>query len=390
MIKIVPDANMRQYAADDLPDHVSATSDEMVTQVMEVKNVNAAQLVPVLRPLMPQNAQLSAVPGSNILIISDHASNVNRMMRIIARIDQSGRPDIDVMPLQSAAAAEIVRVLNTLLAQAAEGASGVKMVADDRSNSVLIGGEQSQRLRIRALDRAPGHPARDRRRHARALPALRRCGGSRRPAQGADHRQRRQQQQLHHEQTARAHPEPAATECTGQYAGAGRACNCQRRQHRRRGHAVAGRRKGDDVGGPGQQRAGDHGRPRSMRAVKRSSTSSTSAAPQVLVEAIIAEVAVDKDAELGINWAVDPTQTAAAVGGFVSPIGGTRHRDLTTAITNPEHLASNLLPGTTLGIGRIAGHRDQFRRHAARAADRHTTNIIATPTVVTWTTRRRR
>src|ERR1700684_4381545 len=63
IIKIVPDANMRQYASDDLPDHVSSTSDEMVTQVLSVQNISASQLVPVLRPLMPQNAQLSAVTG---------------------------------------------------------------------------------------------------------------------------------------------------------------------------------------------------------------------------------------------------------------------------------------------------------------------------------------
>ncbi|HEY4972333.1 MAG TPA: secretin N-terminal domain-containing protein, partial [Steroidobacteraceae bacterium] len=116
VIKIVPDANMRQYPANDLPRSVSSTSDELVTQVLAVKNVGAAQLVPVLRPLMPQTAQLSAVTGANILIISDRASNVNRMMRIIARIDEVGNPDIDVIPLRSATAADTARVLNSLLA----------------------------------------------------------------------------------------------------------------------------------------------------------------------------------------------------------------------------------------------------------------------------------
>ena len=95
-----------QIPGDDLPNRVSASSDDVVTQVIAVGNVNAAQLVPVLRPLMPQNAQLSAVTGANMLIISDRASNVNRMMRIVARIDQSGGSDIDVIPLQSATAAD--------------------------------------------------------------------------------------------------------------------------------------------------------------------------------------------------------------------------------------------------------------------------------------------
>src|SRR5580700_1649182 len=124
VIKIIPDANMRQYPANDLPNSISATSDEVVTQVLAVKNVSAAQLVPVLRPLMPQNAQLSSVTGANILIVSDRASNVERMVHIIARIDEVGNPEFDVVTLQSATADETARVLNSLLSQS-ETSSGV-------------------------------------------------------------------------------------------------------------------------------------------------------------------------------------------------------------------------------------------------------------------------
>src|ERR1017187_7233099 len=140
VIKIVPDANARQYPSDDLPNHVSATSDEIVTQVIAVKSVNAAQLVPILRPLIPQYGHLAAYPASNILIISDRANNVNRIMRIIQRIDQVGDADVEIVPLQNASATEIVRVINSLYQQQAanEGAaSGFKVVADERSNSIL-------------------------------------------------------------------------------------------------------------------------------------------------------------------------------------------------------------------------------------------------------------
>src|SRR5690349_485364 len=113
IIRIVPDANARQLVNQDLPDRVRADSEELVTQVVAVKNVNAAQIVPVLRPLMPQSAHLAAYPTSNILIISDRASNVNRMMRIIGRIDQAGDSDVDIINLQHATAAEVVRVVNT-------------------------------------------------------------------------------------------------------------------------------------------------------------------------------------------------------------------------------------------------------------------------------------
>ena len=156
IIKIVPDANARQMPNIDLPSRVKSGSDELITQVIAVHNVNAAQLVPVLRPLMPQAAHMAAYPNGNILILSDRASNVSRVMRIIERIDQQGDNEVDIINLQHASAAEVVRVVNTFFAQqsAQEGAGGggpSRVIADDRSNSVLVGGEKSLRLRIKAL-----------------------------------------------------------------------------------------------------------------------------------------------------------------------------------------------------------------------------------------------
>jgi general secretion pathway protein D len=155
IIRIVPDANARQLVNKDLPSRVNGGSEELVTQVIAVKNVNASQLVPVLRPLQPQSAHLAAYPSSNILIISDRASNVSRIMRIIERIDQVGDSDVDIVRLEHASSAEVVRVVNTFFQQSAgaEGGGGQpsRVIADDRSNSVLIGGDRSQRLRIKAL-----------------------------------------------------------------------------------------------------------------------------------------------------------------------------------------------------------------------------------------------
>src|SRR6185436_18993986 len=155
IIRVIPDAAARQMPNIDLPDRIQSDSEELVTQVVGVENVQAAQLVPVLRPLMPQNAHMAAYPAGNILILSDRASNVNRIMRIISRIDQQGDTDPDIIPLQNASAAEVVRVVNTFYQQqaAAEGggASQIRVIADDRSNSVLIGGDKSARLRISAL-----------------------------------------------------------------------------------------------------------------------------------------------------------------------------------------------------------------------------------------------
>jgi general secretion pathway protein D len=156
IIRILPDANARQLVNQDLPDRIRAGSEELVTQVIAVKNVSATQLVPVLRPLQPQSAHLAAYPNGNILIVSDRASNVNRIMRIIQRIDQVGDNDVDIIRLENASASEVVRVVNTFFQQAAaaEGGGGgqsSRVIADDRSNSVLVGGDKTQRLRIKTL-----------------------------------------------------------------------------------------------------------------------------------------------------------------------------------------------------------------------------------------------
>ena len=66
--------------------------------------------MPILRPLIPQYGHLAAHPGSNMLIMSDRASNVDRMLRIIRRIDQSNDDEIEVVRLEHASAAEVVRV----------------------------------------------------------------------------------------------------------------------------------------------------------------------------------------------------------------------------------------------------------------------------------------
>jgi len=153
VIKIIPNTDARQLPSIDLPNNVSSTSDEIVTQIITMKNISAAQLVPLLRPLIPQQGHLAAYPNGNMLIISDRASNVSRIMKIVERMDESGDEPVDVIQLHNASATELVRTVNQLSqGQAAEGAgAGVKVVADERTNSVLISGERSMRLKTKAL-----------------------------------------------------------------------------------------------------------------------------------------------------------------------------------------------------------------------------------------------
>ena len=153
VIKILPDANARQFPGAE-NQGAAARGDEILTQVVQVQNVAAAQLVPILRPLIPQYGHLAAHPASNMLIISDRAANVDRMVRIIKRIDQAGDEDYEVIRLEHASATEIQRIV-TALNQTARGDGAASppttVVADERTNSLLVSGDRNDRLRIRAL-----------------------------------------------------------------------------------------------------------------------------------------------------------------------------------------------------------------------------------------------
>jgi general secretion pathway protein D len=154
VIKIIPNTDARQLPSIDLPDSVSSNSDEIVTQIITVKNISAAQLVPLLRPLIPQQGHLAAYANGNMLIISDRASNVSRVIKIVERMDASGDEPSELIPLQNASATEVVRTVNQLnqgASTAEAGGAPIKIVADERTNSVLIGGEKSLRLRTKAL-----------------------------------------------------------------------------------------------------------------------------------------------------------------------------------------------------------------------------------------------
>ncbi len=354
VIKILPDANARQFPALDLPDQVSGTSDEMVTQVIDVRNVSAAQLVPILRPMIPQYGHLAAYPSSNILIISDRASNVNRIARIIRRIDQIGNPEPEIVPLQNASAAEIVRVVNQLYqgAAAAEGAT-VKVVADERSNSVLIAGEQSQRLRLRALIAHLDTP----------LEA------------GGDTRVR----YLHYANAEKIAPKlkEQITGIAQAAAGAGGAP----------GAAASPQAQAEKNAmvwaDPANNALVITAPPKIMHAVMDIIDKLDIRRPQVLVEAFIAEVNIDKSAELGINWAAFSKGENVPAGSFVSPVGGTSIVDLAGAIQNPQAASTTLLQGTTVGIGRIAGTGVNFAAMLRAIRGDTNTNVVATPSAVT-------
>ena len=149
--KIVPEVNAKQDAIPFMNKRIYHGSDAFVTRVIEVRYIDAAQLVPILRPLVPQRGHLAAYPASNVLVISDSASNIMRIEKIVRRIDQATGTEVEVIPLEHATATEVVRVMQQLANLNPKQKQNINVIADDRTNSILLGGPRSARVRTRAL-----------------------------------------------------------------------------------------------------------------------------------------------------------------------------------------------------------------------------------------------
>jgi len=349
LIKIVPDATARQYAGP-IGAGGSAGGDDIVTQVVLVQNVGAAQLVPILRPLIPQYGHLAAHPGSNMLIISDRAANVTRMMTIIRRIDQSNDEDVEVVRLEHASAAEIVRIMTALTAQPRSDGVPVttSLVADARTNSVLIGGDKSERLRLRALIAHLDTPLED--------------GGDTqvRYLRYADAEELATKLQQHFTTQAQA--------TAGQAAAAGGATDPVSVWADTQTNAIV-------INAP----------PKMMRSLMLIVDKLDIRRAQVLVEAIIVEVIADKTAELGVTWAVGGDSSNSPISATNFPDFGNGVIQLGTAAGSGGQIDPTGLigEGITFGLGRISDSGVSFAAILQAMEGDANTNIISTPSIVT-------
>ncbi len=153
IIKIVPEVNAKQGPLPVVKGSAN-TGDELITKVITLDHVPAAQLVPILRPLVPQQGHLAAYNPTNTLIITDHAANIKRLVKIVGYIDRPESDELEIIPLKHASATELVRILNSLQSSSGGGkapaSKKITLAADDRTNSILMSGERSSRLKIRA------------------------------------------------------------------------------------------------------------------------------------------------------------------------------------------------------------------------------------------------
>lgn len=157
LLKVVPEADAKLQTGTVSIGEVGVRGDQVITQIFALRFENPNNLVPVLRPLISANNTINANPASNSLIITDYADNLKRIGQIIAALDNPSGTGVEVVPLQHAVAADLAPLVQRLSdagtgapvpGVATGGAGAITVVADSRSNSLLIRAANPSRLAL--------------------------------------------------------------------------------------------------------------------------------------------------------------------------------------------------------------------------------------------------
>ncbi len=354
VIKIVPEVNAKQ---DDIPTigaDPNVEPDQVVTRVIQVQNVSAAQIVPILRPLIPPQGHLAAYAPTNVLIVSDRSNNVDRIARIIEHVDRASDELVEIIPLRHASASEVARLLSTLEQSKsrndpAAAVASSRLVADERTNSLLLSGDKDTRLRLRALIahldtplESGGNTQVIYLRYAKAtdlVPVL----------QGVSKNLAEQ------EQTA-AGATPGQAQRTG-----GGAIDIQADEATNSLVVTAP--------------------PDAIRSLKAVIGQLDIRRAQVLVEAVIAEISTDQSAELGIQWVVDGSRDGSVVGFTNFNSASVTLGGVASAVQSGT-LPATLPSGAVVAAGDLSGSVRFGALLSALSGDADS-NVLSTPTLVT-------
>jgi general secretion pathway protein D len=347
LIKIVPDVKAKQAGIPTISNLNNLPGDQVVTRIIQVKNVTATQLVPILRPLIPQEGHLAAYPATNVLIISDRRQNVDRLLKIIDQIDQVSDSSIEVVTLQHASAAEVVRIINGLQATNAKGggssSSSVNLVADERTNSVLISGDPTSRLRSKVLIEHLDTPF-DNAGNAQVIYL--------KYANAAD----------------------LVTVLTGVSESIDQA---------KKGSGKAASKPEIPINIQADEAANAliiTAPPDQFRSLEAIIRKLDIRRAQVLVEAIIAEVSYDKAKKLGVQWIVDGSGDGSGPVGVIN-LGSPSISNIASAIASDSSFS--LGSGTMIGAGKFDSNSVNFAALIQALESDSSSNILSTPSLMT-------
>ena len=154
VLKVIRDRDAKTSSLPVMDADSRGSGDAMVTRVVPVENVSVRELAPLLRQLNDQSGggMVVSYDPSNVIMMTGRSETVQRLVEIIERVDRAGDQDVDMIHLEYASASEIVRIAQSLYEKSNNDGTPPllipKIVADERSNSVIVSGEPRARARV--------------------------------------------------------------------------------------------------------------------------------------------------------------------------------------------------------------------------------------------------
>ena len=346
VIKVVP-ANL---ARDQLPySRPQDKGEAWVTEVVRVKHVEASKLVAILRPLVAREGHLVALAESNRLIVTDTVDGIDRIKAILNQVDVKADADYEVIEVKHSPAEEIVKTLKAVQPQ---GQSNAKVTFDERSNRIVLSGDEQSRLMMRALIAELDVPlAQDGSvqvvylRYAKApdlVPILEKIATNRSLVESTQNQ-------------------------TGEQAEA-QAKNNDAKDLKERVSIVADERMNAlIISAP----------PAILSGLKSVVSQLDIRRAQVLIEAIIVEISQSKQAELGIEWAANGPDGVGMIN-----FSGTLPTLLGNS-GNPAAQAQVLGTGVTTAVGQVNASSQGWGALIRALSGDSDANILSTPTLLT-------
>lgn len=382
VIKILPDTNARQ-AGVRVDVAGLGTGETLVTRVIMLQQASANELLAALRPMMPQFAHMAAVPGANALIISDRANNADAIEAVIRELD-SGQPDdaIEIIPLRNGKAEDLINILETMEAgSAAAGRDGkaagkVRIVADERTNRLLVRGDKALRDRVRAmirnLDEAPEQSD-------EVVKVFR-----------LKYANARQVAEVLRGVLADEKDKSTTTTSAGASTGASGTTNLSSSGDSGAGRSQPGTTtitvgSSSLIADESQNALIVRASPRQIRQIETILVDLDARRAQVLIQAAIVEVSGDNAAQLGVQWAYGSPTSGVGVINFNN--AGASIANLATAAATGNFASAGIGQGALLGIGASSKNSNGDRTFIGALVQALSSvadaNLLSTPSIMT-------
>ena len=154
--RVVTEADAKLQSSQTYTARTGVTGDQIITRVFQLNFESAANVVAIIRPLVSPNNTINALPGNNSILVTDYASNIERIEKIIQSVDNPSSSKVETISLKNAQAIKVAslvnRALETSVPQGGDPMSKPTILADPRTNSLIIRGGNAERLaQIRRL-----------------------------------------------------------------------------------------------------------------------------------------------------------------------------------------------------------------------------------------------